>query len=370
MRSVLPVGLVLPFAVLMFPYAAQAQGIGINPACDPALVTGAQAIAANCPVIVVQPGQSLPGTAPSFATVGASPQPVSPLPVSTVPISSVPVTLNPAGNGQAPITINSGDVLSTDALYRTLENPDPDAIVKLPIGPENIAPTTKPQIVTAPAHQRKAAKPGPVIGANRAARATNTGWDSRVYVTSRAHLALYEDTDFNAGGVSVENDYDVGYAGSFAVGYGQTYDRVRLRTEIEAGYQSADVDEHSFSGQTASGSSAAGESSVGFGFVNAFADYKLTERFAVTAGGGIGIGYVNFDEHAVSGPGTLLDDSDTVFGYHIGGGVSLDVAENIALEALYRYQVFENADLTSALGDSSDVDLDSHNITAGVRVGF
>ena len=267
MRSVLPVGLVLPFAVLMFPYAAQAQGIGINPACDPALVTGAQAIAANCPVIVVQPGQSLPGTAPSVAQVGTSPQPVS----------SVPVTLNPAGNGQAPITINSGNALSTDALYRTLENPDPDAIVRLPIGPENIAPTPKPQIVTAPTHQRKATKPGPVIGANRAARTTNTGWDSRVYVTSRAHLALYEDTDFNAGGVSVENDYDVGYAGSFAVGYGQTYDRVRLRTEIEAGYQSADVDEHSFSGQTASGSSAAGESSVGFGFVNAFDSFDIAD---------------------------------------------------------------------------------------------
>ena len=195
-------------------------------------------------------------------------------------------------------------------------------------------------------------------------------WRSRVYVAPRAHLSFYEDTEFLAGQVKVENDYDVGFGGSIAVGYGQTYDRVRLRTELEIGYQNADIDEHSFSGQVASGDDAGGDTSVGFGFVNAYADYKLTDRFALTAGGGIGIGYVDFDEHAVSGPGILLDDSDTVFGYHIGGGVSVDVAENIAVEALYRYQSFDNADLTSTLGDSTDVDLDSHNIIAGVRVGF
>ena len=82
----------------------------------------------------------------------------------------------------------------------------------------------------------------------------------------------------------------------------------------------------------------------------------------------MGVGFVNFDDLVAILP--LVDEGDTVFGFHVGAGVSFDVTETIELEAGYRYMRFLNARNT-AIGPPAVVpgntDVGSHNVTLGLR---
>ncbi len=207
------------------------------------------------------------------------------------------------------------------------------------------------------------------------------GWKARgVYVGARAGLTSPRDTDFTIGAfrgnppAGVKTDYDEpGYTGSLVVGYGArpTNGAWGYRVELEGGYQTANVNSHTIEGAGRfSGGDAQGDTKILYGFVNAYGDIPLTDRLALTAGGGVGIGYVDFDGHAVRGIGTALDDSAAAFGYHLDAGVSYQLSEAVALEAIYRYQSFIDAEVTTENGNEQKIDVDSHSVLAGVRVGF
>jgi opacity protein-like surface antigen len=206
-----------------------------------------------------------------------------------------------------------------------------------------------------------------------------SGWTARgVYVGARAVVGLPRDTSFtvddavDGAPTTVDNEYDdPRFGGSLLVGYGARSAGWGYRVELEGGYQSADVERHTLSGLGTFGSDVAeGDTSVLYGFVNLYGDVPITDRLALTAGGGIGLGKVDFDGHGVRGLGQVLDDDGVAFGYHLDAGVAYNVTDTIALEALYRYQRFVDAELTTENGNTEDVDVSSHNFIAGVRVGF
>ncbi len=215
---------------------------------------------------------------------------------------------------------------------------------------------------------------------NTVAAPASSGWKARqIYVGARAGAVLARDTNFTVGpqganpAVDIRNTYDdPGYTGSLVAGYGgKTAGGWGYRVELEGGYQTVEVESHRLRGVgTFRGSDANGDTNVLYGFINAYGDIPVAKRLAVTLGGGVGVGRVEFDDHGVSRAGTALDDTATAFGYHLDAGVSYQVTDAIAVEALYRYQSFIDANLRTENGNSEDIDVDSHNLLLGARVGF
>ncbi len=287
----------------------------------------------------------------------------------TLPASGQ-MTISTAAGGTHTTTPIVGTTYDTTTVAPTYDSGQYQVINAQPAAQTTYssAPTTtysEPTTVTAPTY---AVEP-----------AARSGWKARrIYVAARAGIVVPEDTDFrlrNLGGgpdLRLDNAYDrPGYTGSLAVGYQGQAGGIRYRTELEGGYQSAEVEEHNIRGiGVARGAEALGDTNVLYGFVNLYGDLPISERIALTAGGGIGAGYVEFDGHGTRANGIALDDSAIAFGYHLDAGVSYQVTENVAVEATYRYQDFVGAEFTTENGNETDVDVSSHNFLAGVRVGF
>lgn len=222
--------------------------------------------------------------------------------------------------------------------------------------------------------------PSATVAAPIAVAPQQRGWGrSRVYVAPRVIGVIPNETDFTLREqgqppIRIKNGYDnLGYGGSIAVGYqGAPMGwGVNVRTEIEGGYQTQSVDQHELEGiGTFEGDYAFGDTKVLYGFVNVYGDIPVASRLGVTVGGGVGLGQVKFDGHGVEAAGIALDDSATAFGYHLDAGVSYDVTDSVTLEAMYRYQSFVGAELTTTSGNTEEVDLDSHNVLVGARIGF
>lgn len=198
-------------------------------------------------------------------------------------------------------------------------------------------------------------------------------WSSRVYVGARGGWTGTRDTGFNIATGGVRNSYENrGYNVAAVVGWGAKIKKsIGYRLEAELGYQTADVDSHRVGGTTF-GSAAEGDTSTLYGFANAYLDVPLFSRLNGIIGGGAGIGRVEFDGHGIdlAGVGTVVDDADTVFGYHLDAGLSYDVTDRLALEAMYRYTQFVDVELKAEDGTRSDDDVSSHNVLVGARYGF
>ncbi len=65
-----------------------------------------------------------------------------------------------------------------------------------------------------------------------------------------------------------------------------------------------------------------------------------------------------------------MDDDDITYGFHLSTGWSYELNEQLALEAMYRYQSIEEVELESASGATSRIRVDSHNVLAGLRYSF
>lgn len=198
------------------------------------------------------------------------------------------------------------------------------------------------------------------------------GWSSRVYVGARGGWSSARDTDFGVGTANVVNDYDdAGYNVAAVVGWGaKVQNSIGYRLEAELGYQTAEVDTHTVGGTRISGSDSFGDTNTLYGFANAYLDIPLFNRLNGIVGGGVGVGKVEFDGHGVRGAGVVMDDEDTAFGYHVDAGLSYDVTDRLALEAMYRYTSFVDVELTSVDGVKSETDVDTHNVVVGARYGF
>ena len=211
----------------------------------------------------------------------------------------------------------------------------------------------------------------PVIAAPAviAPQVSANDWSSRVYVGARGGLAFQRDTDFVADRVKVETEYDdPAYSISAVAGWAaKVNNNIQYRLEAEIGYQFADVD--SFSSPGATSTSASGDAETIFAFANAYVDVPIIDRLSGTVGGGLGVGRVDFDDLEFSG-GTLLDDDDTAFGYHLDAGLTYDITDQIAVEALYRYTSFVDVEVTAVDGTTTEDNLDSHSVLVGARYGF
>ncbi len=66
----------------------------------------------------------------------------------------------------------------------------------------------------------------------------------------------------------------------------------------------------------------------------------------------------------------VLSDDQTHIGWTVGAGVEFAVADNISVDALYRYSDYGSATYGAGLGGGGDIDLSSHQVSLGLNFGF
>jgi opacity protein-like surface antigen len=87
-------------------------------------------------------------------------------------------------------------------------------------------------------------------------------------------------------------------------------------------------------------------------------------------GAGIGVGRVSLKDHGVTGNLNVMDDTANGFAWQVMGGLGYDVTSALTLEAMVRYQSIEDAELISATGPASNIDLSATSLLLGARVSF
>jgi opacity protein-like surface antigen len=186
---------------------------------------------------------------------------------------------------------------------------------------------------------------------------------SGFYGSVNAGVSMATDSDVSwveDGSSGTETwEYDTGYIVSGAVGYMIE----KYRVEGEVIYQANDVD-------TVDGFSISPISidtnALSF-LVNGYLDFDTGSIMTPYITAGIRASRVEAD---IMG---LLEFDDTVLGYQLGVGVGFAMSEAVSLDFRYRYLGAAEAEFNYNVEGStvrSEVDIASHNITAGLTMAF
>lgn len=156
------------------------------------------------------------------------------------------------------------------------------------------------------------------------------------------------------------------------------YDFGFVRLEGELSYRGAEID--SITGQTNNYSIHDIDGSLGVfsAMVNGFYDFRNDSRFTPYLGGGIGIATVylsDVDGYVTRGNNTYYESiywesDDTVFAYHLGGGLDIALNNRFSIDAGYRYFKTDDAHFDSYYATASDINIESHNVIVGLKIKF
>ncbi|MDX1921555.1 MAG: outer membrane beta-barrel protein [Alphaproteobacteria bacterium] len=194
---------------------------------------------------------------------------------------------------------------------------------------------------------------------------TSSPW----YLAIRSGLTIPQGTSFNFGGSKVEQEFETGWQLGTAAGYEfKSFNSwLAPRAEIELTYDQALVDSHKI-GATKFTDPAA------YGFVrsldlmaNGYLDFRANRYLSPYLGGGIGLGYSDFDRLGTGPTGVVMDDNDVGFVWQMMAGLGINLSNSSMVDFGYRYQ--QNTGLTLKAGDgtSTTTDLSKHVIMIGFR---
>lgn len=192
----------------------------------------------------------------------------------------------------------------------------------------------------------------------------------KFYLAVRGGISFPEETDFNALGLNIENEYSTGYFIGGAAGINNLLGVPGLRGDIEIGYTETDVDSHNVGGVNFSGANAFGSTSLTYGLASIYYDFNTGTIVKPFIGAGGGIAQVDFDNHGVSAVGTVLSSSETAYAFHITAGANVEITKDLNFELAYRYLGTTGAELTAVDGTKTDVDTGDHQIMFGLRRSF
>lgn len=199
------------------------------------------------------------------------------------------------------------------------------------------------------------------------AAAVAPGW----YGALHGELSFAEETDLQLNGPQVgQVSYDVEYAAGVALGYrpdlrgrGSLLNNARI--ELEATYREVDFDD--LSNRTIAPAGFGGSIESYVVMANAYYDFHNNSNWTPYAGAGLGYASHQFDSVTIQ-----TDDDDGVVAYQGMAGLAyrIEPYNNVDVGFGYRYFGTQEIDVTSATGASVEMDYDSHNIEAFLRVGF
>ena len=203
--------------------------------------------------------------------------------------------------------------------------------------------------------------------------------DSGLFAGGELGAVISSETDqqYTPGGVigstgTISTDHDLGYTASAFLGY----DFGAIRIELEAGYQSAGVDEVSSSFSTVSGlttgaQSADGDVSVRSVMANGMWDFS-GDRFTFFLGGGAGGAQLKVSGLETDAGVDLLDDKsgDWLFAWQGIAGVRKSLTTNLDAHLRYRYFNVDDAEMVGFSGRVVDADFSSHSLAVGLTLNF
>lgn len=175
------------------------------------------------------------------------------------------------------------------------------------------------------------------------------------YVGLSAGAAFLTDSDIEVDGDEFEDaiEYKTGFAVNGAVGL----DGDMYRVEGAIGYQVNDWD--AMYGVEVPDDEDVEVAILSF-MANGYLDIEMPSAPVtpyVMAGAGLANVDFKFEDES---------DDDTVFAYQLGAGIGFEASPNVTLDLGYRY--FATSDVEPE--DDVEVSIASHNVMAGVRVGF
>jgi opacity protein-like surface antigen len=186
------------------------------------------------------------------------------------------------------------------------------------------------------------------------------GWSW--YVSVFGGWSFSADADVEYSGESYDVELEDGLTVGAAVG-AHINEWLRGEIELSGNWHDGEVEL-----TTPTATTAEGDVDALFVLANLWFDIPVGDVFRPYVGGGIGFGRLDADLDTAAG--TFVDDSDWAFAYQLGAGVAFGFAENIAFDVGYRFKGIANADLETTAGGDAEADYHSHNIIAGVRIGF
>lgn len=217
-----------------------------------------------------------------------------------------------------------------------------------------------------------------VAGAPAAMAADPAGW----YASGMAGATWLGGAD-NFGedsGLRVHSETDPGYNIVGAIGRSLGNG---LRIEGEIGYRHADLSKLTVGndgglGAAAgvgslnglSGSPSSGNSHALSFMANGYYDIDLPGTpLKPYIGGGIGFARVSADNVRFGGA-SLVDDSDVVFAYQVGAGLTYPLTAQTSAFVDYRYFATEDPTFTDAVGGRIQSEFKTQNVSVGMRYRF
>lgn len=212
------------------------------------------------------------------------------------------------------------------------------------------------------------------------------GLPEGIYLEGRGGATFLQDAENSGGGISIESQFDTGFAAGGAVGYAHSSG---FRGEVAVEYRRNNVNDLTITNDGgigvalgvgslngislgAAGASVDGHASSITAMVNGFYDIDLGSGFAPYIGAGIGVAHVAADVDVSAGgaTSTFVDDSDQVLAYQGIAGISYHFTENVAATVHYTYLATSDPELESGGGADFDSEYESHNVMAGLRFTF
>ena len=202
------------------------------------------------------------------------------------------------------------------------------------------------------------------------------GFSADKYVSGNIGITWMSDTEGDLLGldddiINGELGFSSGITllGAFGCDYGD------YRIEGELGYQNNDVDSADlfiadfYDGEDLDGTADLdGDITVLSLLVNGYYDIDLGGGVELSPTVGVGVAQVSMDDVSsddLEADDLGLDINETTFAYQAGIGLGIPVADNIMLDARYRY--FATTDFTMLVVNTN---IESHSALLGLRVGF
>ena len=183
------------------------------------------------------------------------------------------------------------------------------------------------------------------------------------YVSGNLGLAAPTDpnvTDSTLPGVSLVFDLDRGWAFGVAAGYVFS-NNIRLEGEF--------IHQRNHLKNANNGNASVplnGDITNSGLLLNAYCDITNSSDFITFLSGGLGYNKIKFKD--ISIPGLLIppgSDDDTIFVFHVGGGVGYILSSKVTLDLKYRYLVGTDPEF-----GTTEAEFISHNFYMGIRYTF
>ncbi len=209
-----------------------------------------------------------------------------------------------------------------------------------------------------------------------AAMWSGSGSAADKYVSGSIGISWFNDADFSYiydyegedNTQSIEFGSGITLLGAFGCDYGD------YRIEGELGYQQNDAESLTYEGENFIDGDDSwdleGDISVTSLLANGYYDIDLG-GVELSLGAGVGVAQINMsdieiDDDDYPGRSDEFDGSETALAYQLGAGLGIPVADNIMLDARYRY--FATTDFTVVSWGNANIE--SHSALLGLRVGL